>query len=271
MNGTYRTDTLVSIENVSLELNGKSILRNMNATIKDLHRPDERCVTGQVVAILGPSGIGKTRLLRILAGLDQPTSGAVYITPERVKVNPGSVGMVFQDSPLFRHRTVLDNLKLSAKRHGLNEEDARAKSVAMLRRFGLEDKARSYPAQLSGGMRQRVAISQQLLSSEHYLLMDEPFAALDPINTRLVCGLITEVANLHQQNTIILTSHNIQAALSVADTLLLIGRDKEHSGAVFVREFDLVERNLCWNPTVETEPAFVETEREIRELFRSLP
>jgi ABC-type nitrate/sulfonate/bicarbonate transport system ATPase subunit len=101
--------------------------------------------------------------------------------------------------------------------------------------------------------------------------MDEPFAALDPINTKLVCGLITEVANLHQQNTIILTSHNIQAALSVADTLLLIGRDKKDGGAVFVREFDLVERNLCWNPTVETEPAFVETEREIRELFRSLP
>src|ERR1043165_1940642 len=148
----YR-DTILKAENVSLVLGGKTILRDLNIEIRDIYRPGY--ITGQVVGLLGPSGIGKTRLFRILSGMDQPDQGSVLIGEKCEPVRRGKVGVVAQNYPLFEHRTVSGNLELAARSAGLSRSDAAAKAYTYLQRFNLEERGGLYPCQLSGGQRQR--------------------------------------------------------------------------------------------------------------------
>ena len=266
-------DVLVSVENVSLTLGGKQILRDVNFEIRDITRPG--IVTGQVVALLGPSGMGKTRLFRIIAGLDQPDSGAVRIGTERKLVERGKVGVVFQNYPLFDHRTVMSNLVLAAKRGGCKGVVAIDKARASLERFGMSEHGKKYPAELSGGQRQRVAIAQQFLCSQHYLLMDEPFSGLDPIAEDRVCEVVNEVAGMDEFNTIVVVTHNIEAAVEIADTVLLLGRDREANGtpipgARIQASYNLIEMGLTWRKGVDSTPEFMGAVREIRGRFREL-
>src|SRR5204863_6550371 len=218
VNCEYR-DVILKTTDVSLALGGNVILRDLDLEIRDLYRPD--CVTGQVVGLLGPSGIGKTRLFRVLAGIDQPDKGTVTIGPKNIPVQRGMVGVVAQNYPLFEHRTVAGNLELAARSAGLKRQEAAAKAYEYLKRFNLEERGGLYPCQLSGGQRQRVAIAQQFLCSEHFVLMDEPFSGLDLIAVEQVCKLLAEAANGDEMNTVIVVTHDIAAAVTVADTLWL--------------------------------------------------
>jgi ABC-type nitrate/sulfonate/bicarbonate transport system ATPase subunit len=268
-----RAETLLSVENVSLTLGGKEILENVNVHVENLHRSE--CTTGQVVAFLGPSGVGKTQLLRILAGLQKPTTGEVFLGADRRKVRPGSVGLVAQNYILRRNRTVLGNLMLAAKQTSGSTKEAREKCFDMLKRLGVEGKADLYPVQMSGGQRQRVAIAQQLLCSEHFLLMDEPTAGLDPISKRNAIKLIKETADQDDLNTIIVVTHDIRSAIAMADTLWIMGRDRDVdgkicSGARIMESYDLIEKGLCWHPDVQNAPQFAGVEREILSKFDRL-
>src|SRR5258708_3206653 len=169
--------TILKANSISLTLGGRVILRDLNLEIRDIRQPGR--VVGQIVSLLGPSGMGKTSLFRILAGLDQPTSGSVLVGEESAPVERGRVGVVAQDFPLFAHRTVRGNLEVAGRQAGLSGEKAAAKAHSFLERFQLLDHAHRYPSQLSGGERQRVAIAQQFMCSEHFLLLDEPFSGLD--------------------------------------------------------------------------------------------
>jgi len=182
---------------------------------------------------------------------------------------------VSQQYVLYRHRTVMGNLMIAAKQRGLNDADAKQKCQEMLEQFDIAHRANMYPAQLSGGQRQRVAIAQQLLCSEHFLLMDEPTAGLDPISKRKVCSFVNKVANQHDLNTILVVTHDIRAAISMADTIWLMGRDRDAegniiSGAKIKEEFCLIDRGLMWHPDVMSAPRFIETEREILHKFETL-
>lgn len=272
MNCEYR-GTILKAEGVSLTLGGKAILRDLNLEIRDLYRPGY--VTGQIVGLLGPSGIGKTRLFRILAGIDSPDKGLVTIGEKCVPVERGMVGVVAQNYPLFEHRTVRGNLLVAARRAGLRGRAADEKADAMLARFGLADRFNLYPSQLSGGQRQRVAIAQQFICSEHFLLMDEPFSGLDLIAVEQVCRMITEVANSDELNTIIIVTHDIPAAVSVADTVWLLGRDRDAEGKIIPgakvqATYNLVERGLAWREGISTTPEFGAVVREIRGIFPTL-
>lgn len=273
MNECTYGDTILKASDVSLTLGGNLVLRDLNLEIRDIQRPG--IVTGQVVGLLGPSGIGKTRLFRVLSGIDKPDTGTVTIGKDCVPVQRGMVGVIAQNYPLFEHRTVLGNLTLAARSAGLSAKDAAEKSRDYLGRFGLEDRGGLYPAQLSGGQRQRVAIAQQFLCSEHFVLMDEPFSGLDLIAVDKVCKLICEVANADEFNTVIVVTHDIAAAVTVSDTIWLLGRDRDEQGGIIPgakvkATYNLIERGVCWTPGVTETKEFGEVVREIRGVFPSL-
>ena len=266
-------ETVLKVESVNLELGGRQILRNVNAEIKNIHRPGME--QGQVVGLLGPSGMGKTQLFRILSGLNQPDSGTVSVTEQGLEVKAGMVGVVAQHYPLFRHRSVLGNIVIAGKQAGLSAEVAKKKGEEILARFGLAEHGDKYPAQLSGGMRQRVAIAQQFMCSDFFLLMDEPFSGLDPLALDKMCDFICEMARTDELKTFIVVTHDIEAAITVCDTLWLLGRERDADGnaidGAFVKHsIDLVSRGLAWRPNIRELPQFQLLVNEIRDLFRTL-
>jgi ABC-type nitrate/sulfonate/bicarbonate transport system ATPase subunit len=268
-------DTLIKIDNVHASRGDNLVLRDIAVEIKDVVRPDV-ADQGQVVGVLGPSGVGKTTLFRILAGLDAPSRGRVLVGEAQVPVRAGMVGVVFQHYPLFEHRTVLGNLRVAARRAGRDgRADGEARARALLERFKLGDRAEAWPSELSGGQRQRVAIIQQLLCGHTYLLMDEPFSGLDPTNKDHACELIAEVASMHERNTIILVTHDIREAVKVSDTLWLMGRDRAPSGAPvpgsrIVETYNLIDRDLAWHPGIERTAPFDAFVRELCDRFQTL-
>jgi|SRR5271157_1781545 len=292
--------TLLKIDNVSLsasadglrllekeEPGSRPILKGVTAEVKKIERAGY--VQGQIVGFIGPSGIGKTQLFRIIAGLNKPTGGQVVIADDTHPVIAGEVGVVAQDYPLFAHRTVLSNLTLAATRKEKDHKVANDKIMDFLNEFGLAEKSHLYPSQLSGGQRQRIAIIQQILCSEHYLLMDEPFSGLDIIVEGKATDLILKVANRDGLNTVIVVTHDISAAASIADHIWALGRQFNYNGqptwglqipdmkgleplpgASIVKTYDLIERGLCWTQMGDhamTQPNMIEFVREVKNDF----
>jgi len=265
-------ETLLTLEEVCLSLGGRAILSGVSARVRNITRPGLR--QGQVVGVLGPSGVGKTQLFRLLAGLTQPDRGRVLVGPKQEPVQRGQVGVVAQAYPLFEHYCVLENLIVAARQHGLGAAEARESARSLLERFGLGECTRAYPATLSGGQRQRVAIAQQLLRPKPLLLLDEPFSGLDLPMVHAVCGMLAELSRTDEALTIVIVTHDISAALSVADTLWLLGRPRTagapNSGARIVHTVDLIERGLAWHPDVTHAPEFEPTKRELEQQFAAL-
>jgi polar amino acid transport system ATP-binding protein/sulfate transport system ATP-binding protein len=265
-------EIVLTVQDVRLRLGELQVLENIGFEIRNRLRPGQP--TGQVVGLLGPSGVGKTQILRILAGLRAPDSGSV-LGADGKPLAKGSVGVVFQSYPLLSHRTVRGNLEVAGKCAGMNAEKSRARADELLARFKLTERADYYPAQLSGGQRQRVAIAQQIVNPNALLLMDEPFSGLDPAALLVVQRLIAEVANMDDLNTVVLVTHDVRAALAVSDTVVLLGRDRDASGRIIsgakvMGAYDLVAEGLMWHEDVESLPAFGALEREIRGKFATL-
>ena len=271
---TYeRTEVLLDVANVSVSYGGTPVLRDLTAQIRNVVRPGMS--QGQIVGLLGPSGVGKSTLFKVLAGLLVPDKGEVRVGAERKPATPGLVGVVAQDYPLLEHRTVLANLTLAGRQAGLGGREARDAAMTYLESFGLREHAEKYPIQLSGGQRQRVAIAQQLICSEHYLVMDEPFSGLDVVAIDQVQHMLVDVATRHEENTLILVTHDVTAAVSVCDTIWLMGRDRDSAGKIvpgarIVETFDLIEMDLCWHPDILTRAACTDLIQQIKARFRTL-
>ena len=264
-----KNERLLTIDNVGLSYSGKKIIRDINLTIDNIVRPG--MAQGQVVSLLGPSGIGKTQLFRCIAGLQAPTVGTVGLNGERTPVHAGQVGVVFQNYPLLEHRTVWGNLKLAADQ--VNKKDGEI--VKLLETFSLIDKKDLYPGQLSGGQRQRIAIIQQMLCSSHFILMDEPFSGLDVIMKQRTVDLINEVSTVDELNTLIITTHDISTAIAISDTIWVLGREAAPDGSwipgsTCIKSYDLIERGLAWHPDVEKHAEFYPLVLEIKALFKQI-
>ena len=263
---------LLTIDQVCVSYD-RPILSDVSGVIDNIQR--EGLQQGQVVCLLGPSGIGKSQLFRCIAGLQRPTSGSVRLNGTQREVQPGEVGVVAQDYPLFRHRTVWGNLMLAARRHSRSADDARARCLSMLEEFELVDTARAYPMALSGGQRQRVAIAQQLLCSSHFLLMDEPFSGLDPLAKTQVCETIVRVSTSNELNTIIVVTHDVESAIRIADTLWVLGRQRGSdgrplAGASIQEVYNLAEMGLAWDSEIESRQEFFELAATLKRRFATL-
>ena len=214
---TYgRRERILTLSGVSVQYGNRVILESVNAAIDNVTRTGVN--QGQVVALLGPSGVGKTTLFRCLAGLERQTSGAITLGPEQVPVTAGMVGVVPQTYTLFRHRTVLGNLLVAAEKRSPNAKEALERALELLKVYDLLDKKNAYPKHLSGGQRQRVAIMQQVLSSGHFLLMDEPFSGLDPLMKERACETILKLSLVDELNTTIVVTHDIESAVSMRES-----------------------------------------------------
>jgi NitT/TauT family transport system ATP-binding protein len=178
---------------------------------------------GQFVSIVGPSGCGKSTLLQIVAGLSAATSGEVAIDGERVSgPRPDKIGVVFQEPLLLPWKTAAENIEFPlALRHEPTEQ-RRQRSRALLDLVGLRDSAQLYPHQLSGGMKQRVAIARGLVRNPRVLLMDEPFAALDEQTRTRMWSELLQIWE-RSRSTILFVTHSLIEAIYLADAVLVMG------------------------------------------------
>jgi NitT/TauT family transport system ATP-binding protein len=174
---------------------------------------------GEFFAVVGPSGCGKSTLLEVLAGLQRPTAGTVLFEGRPVSGEvPDGIGVVFQEDASFPWLTVWDNTAFGLRRSGVDAAEIRRRVDDALAFMGLMDFARAYPAQLSGGMRQRVCIARTLVLQPHLILLDEPFGALDA-QTRLLMG--DEVLRLWRRTdaTVLLITHALDEAAMLSDRI----------------------------------------------------
>lgn len=177
--------------------------------------------TGEFVSILGPSGCGKSTMMMMVSGLIQPSSGAIEIDNNKVTQPYTNLGVVFQRDALLEWRTVLDNVLLQVDIRRLKRADITPRAVALLARVGLAGFEKYYPWELSGGMRQRVAICRALIIDPPLLLMDEPFGALDAM-TREQMNLDLQRLWLEQRKTVLFITHSISEAVFLADRVIVM-------------------------------------------------
>ena len=177
---------------------------------------------GEVIAVIGPSGGGKSTFLRSLNLLETPTSGTILVDLPRHRQK---MGMVFQHFTLFPHKSVLENLTMAPIHiKGMEKEQAEQKAMELLSRVGLADRAGAYPAQLSGGQKQRVAIVRALAMEPEVMLFDEPTSALDPEMVGEVLEVMRELA--HEGMTMVIVTHEMAFAREVSSRVLFMEEGK---------------------------------------------
>ncbi len=259
--GTYYTEgPILSAENLGVKYGDKEIIKNINFQELDVLRPGR--VQGQIIAFVGRSGRGKSTLFRCMAGLQQPNEGRVLIPDLKQEpvagkgyplkeVQEGDVGFVDQKYTLFRHKTIEQALHFAMRKEPLSDEEKEAKINQYLIDWGLEEVRNQYPNELSGGQRQRTAILEQVLHSALYIIMDEPFSGLDVGNVQSVQNAFQLISQTHELNTIIFSTHDIDMAVNLADSIYVIGYPTLEDGnlepiGTIVKHYDLKAEGLAW-------------------------
>jgi NitT/TauT family transport system ATP-binding protein len=228
----------------------------------------------EFVAILGPSGCGKSTLLNMVAGFDHPTRGTVKVEGEAIVEPSPRRCVVFQEPALFPWLTVMDNVVFGPKTRRQPAAEYRPRAAQIIEQVGLRGFEASYPAELSGGMRQRVGIARVLIMEPRVLLMDEPFGSLDAQTRSLMQELLLELWQRHQQ-TVLFITHDIEEALLLADRVCVMtarpGRIKKSIPVPMPRprsieltlspEFNALRREVLDLIREESVRAAMETER----------
>ncbi|MCC7553411.1 MAG: ABC transporter ATP-binding protein [Methanobacteriaceae archaeon] len=190
------------------------VLENINFDIND----------GELICLLGPSGCGKTTLLRLIAGLEKANSGEIYVNDELVSKPSKDRGFIFQQYSLFPWLNVLDNVMFGLNLTNESKEENLKSAKRYLERVGLSDVENNYPHELSGGMKQRVAIIRSLLNHTPVLLMDEPFSALDMQNRHKLQEQLIGVWKRFE-NTIVFVTHDVDEAVYLGDKIVIMDKN----------------------------------------------
>jgi ABC-type nitrate/sulfonate/bicarbonate transport system ATPase subunit len=186
-----------------------------------LRKVDLYAADGEFVSLIGPSGCGKSTLLNIIAGLDHPSSGALYLNGRRAEHRLGTVGYMQQKDLLLPWRNVLDNTILGLELQGVSRRLARVRALGLMEQFGLKGFETAYPYALSGGMRQRAAFLRTILPDHEIFLLDEPFGALDALNRAQIHEWLLGLwETLHK--TIVLVTHDVDEAIFLSDRVYVM-------------------------------------------------
>ncbi|GAB2723827.1 ABC transporter ATP-binding protein [Paenibacillus thermoaerophilus] len=221
---------------------------------------------GEFVSLVGPSGCGKTTILSIAAGLLRPTQGTARVFGEAVDRPSERVGYMLQQDYLFPWRTIIENATLGLELRGRLNAETKQYALHLLEEMGLADVARSYPSQLSGGMRQRVALVRTLATEPDILLLDEPFSALD-YRTKLQLEDLVWDTLKHRGKTALLVTHDISEAIAMSDRVLVLNRNPGR----LRRELAIPQRLRADSPFYAREqPGFQELFQDIWQEFESM-
>ena len=254
---------VVDFKNVSKQFGSLHVIKDVTFSVQDI--PDK----GEFIAILGPSGCGKSTVLRLIAGLPPhypASSGTVHVLGKPVERPGPDRSMVFQDYTSFDNRTVEDNVAFGLECRGVPVKERRERAHQWIAKVGLDVKrdATKYPSELSGGMRQRVAIARTLILSPRIILMDEPFGALDPTTRLHMQALLVDLWR-EAQATVFFVTHSIDEAVYLGDRVYVFSS----SPGTILREMQVPPPDRP-PKEMQRDPDFVNRVYEIRDLMDGL-
>ncbi|WP_105616791.1 ABC transporter ATP-binding protein [Vallitalea okinawensis] len=210
----------INVENLTKIYDHKVVLKDVSFTLEK----------GRFLSIVGQSGIGKTTLLRLIAGFDEALEGNIYIDDKVIEGASMKRILVFQEfDQLFPWRTVKGNVEFALKYKGVPKEERGAKAVELLKKVGLEEAIKKYPYQLSGGMKQRVAIARALACEPEILLMDEPFGSVD-VHTKEKLQKLLKTLWRQENITVLFVTHDVDEAIKMSTEILVL----KEEGAVLI-------------------------------------
>lgn len=238
---------VLQVKNVSKSFGIEEIIKDISLELNE----------GELVSLLGVSGGGKTTLFNIIAGLSNPDSGKVLLEGENIIGKPGNVSYMLQKDLLLPYKNILDNVALPLVIRGMKKKDAQLKASEYFAEFGLDGTQKKYPAQLSGGMKQRAALLRTYLFSEKVALLDEPFSALDMLTKSSMHQWYLEVMEKIKLSTLFIT-HDIDEAILLSDRIyLLTGKPGTITKEIVIKEpkprrkdFNLSEAFLAYKKEI---------------------
>jgi NitT/TauT family transport system ATP-binding protein len=242
-----------------VDRSGKIVQAVENVSLSVANKPG----AGELAVVLGPSGCGKSTILKAICGLLPPDSGTIHIDGQPVSGTGRDRGMVFQSYTSFAWRTVRQNVEYGLELHGVPKQERAKLAEELIAQVGLKDFADAYPKQLSGGMKQRVAIARTLVNRPRMVLMDEPFGALDPQTRWGMQALILDVLR-KQDNTVLFVTHDISEAVFLADTIFVLS----HRPAKVLHRLE-VPYFESRDPSVKQSHQFKQVENHILDLLQS--
>ena len=241
----------LEVNHISKRFDDKHVLQDISIALNQ----------GELVSLLGVSGGGKTTLFNIIAGLLPPDEGNVILNGKDITNQPGQISYMMQKDLLLPYRTIEDNAALPLLLKGVNKRDARTQVSPLFAQFGLEGTQKKYPAQLSGGMRQRAALLRTYLFSQDVALLDEPFSALDTLTKRSIHQWYLDVMEKIQLTTLFIT-HDIDEAILLSDRIYLLSGNPGRITAEIVIQEPKPRRD-----DFSLTPEFLEYKREILSLL----